>query len=110
MQGPGKGKSVEDCGRLAGEVQSLALTAPEASRSPDGFDLVHFLRFGNRRKAHDLPRLLREDVADGILFVQPLHDDDDGTTALVVLPGCRERGRYHSLDRPVIFPRLFVPR
>ena len=25
-------------------------------------------------------------MADGIVFVQPLHDQDDGTTALVVLP------------------------
>jgi hypothetical protein len=55
------------------------------SRSPDGLDLVHFVRFGDRRKAQNLPRLLREDVADGIVFVQPLHDQDDGTTALVVL-------------------------
>src|SRR5882757_5298023 len=63
-----------------------SLPAPKASRSPDGLDLVHLVSFGDRRKAENLPGFLREDVADGIVFVQPLHDHDDGTTALVVLP------------------------
>jgi hypothetical protein len=30
--------------------------------------------------------LLREDVADQVIFVQPLHDDDDGAMPLVVEP------------------------
>jgi hypothetical protein len=78
--------AVEDFERLAAEMQSVALPAPKASRSPDGLDLVHLVSFGNRRKAENLPGFLREDVADGIVFVQPRHDQDDGTTALVVLP------------------------
>src|SRR5207249_7005995 len=70
--------------------KSLALPTPKASRSPDGLDLVHLVSFGDRRKAENLPGLLREDVADGIVFLQPLHDHDDGTTALVVLPARSE--------------------
>src|SRR3984893_7624573 len=81
--------AVEDFERLAAEVQSLTLPAPKALRSPDGLDLVHLVSFGNRRKAENLPGLLREDVADGIVFLQPLHDHDDGTTALVVLPAVK---------------------
>jgi hypothetical protein len=45
---------------------------------------VHLVGFGDRRKAQDLPRLLREHVADEVVFVQPLHDDDDGAVAFVV--------------------------
>jgi hypothetical protein len=78
--------AVEDFERLAAEVQSLALPAPKTSRPPDGLDLVHLVSFGDRRKAENLPGFLREDVADGIVFLQPLHDHNDGTTALVVLP------------------------
>jgi hypothetical protein len=53
---------------------------------PDRLDLVHLVAFGDRRKAQDFPRFLREEVADEIIFVQPLHDGDDGAVALVVLP------------------------
>ena len=42
--------------------------------------------FGDRREAHDFPRLLREDMADEVVLVQPLHDDDNGAVALVVEP------------------------
>jgi len=72
--------------RLAIGVQGLALTPREASRSPNRLDLVRLLGFGNRRKAQNLPGLLREDVADEVVFVQPLHDDDDGAVPLVVEP------------------------
>jgi hypothetical protein len=34
-------------------------------------------------KADDLPLLLREDVADEVVLVQPLHDDDDSDAARV---------------------------
>jgi len=46
---------------------------------------VPLLGFGDRWKAHDLPRLLAEHVADQIILVQALHGDDDGAVALVVL-------------------------
>src|SRR5216683_7255283 len=62
---------------------------PDAARSiavPKSLDLVRLLGFGNRRKAQNLPRLLPEDVADEVVFMQPLHDDDDGAVALVVEP------------------------
>ena len=32
------------------------------------------------------PVLLAEHVADEVVFVQPLHDDDDGAALLIVLP------------------------
>ena len=72
--------------RLTRGVQRLALTPGEALRPPDRRDLVHLLGFGDRRKAHHLPRLLPEHVADEVVLVQPLHDDDDGPRALVVEP------------------------
>src|SRR5204863_9159374 len=70
--------------RLALGVQCLALPPGEALRPPDRFDLVHLPGFGNRRKAHHLPRLLPEYVADEVVLVQPLHDNDDGPRALVL--------------------------
>jgi hypothetical protein len=33
---------------------------------------VHLVGFGDRREAHDLPRLLRKNMADEIVLVQPL--------------------------------------
>ena len=78
--------AVEDFERLAVGMQGLALTAREGLRSPDRLDLVHLVGFGDRREAHDLPGLLPEHVADEIVFVQPLHDDDDGAMPLVVEP------------------------
>ena len=72
--------------RLAVGVQRLALTAGEAPRSPDRLDLVRFVSFGDRRKAQNLPVLLRQDVTDEVIFVQPLHDDDDGAALFIVLP------------------------
>jgi hypothetical protein len=47
---------------------------------------VHLVFFGDCRKAHNLPPLLREHLADEIVFVQPLHDQHDGPAALVVEP------------------------
>ena len=55
--------------RGRGGVQRLAVTAPEAARSPDRLDPVHLVGFGDRRKAQNLPGLLREDVANEIVFV-----------------------------------------
>jgi len=40
---------------------------------------MHLVGFGDRRKAQDLPRLLCKNVADEVVLVQPLHDDDDRT-------------------------------
>ena len=67
-------------------MQSVALTAREGSRFPDRLDLVLLVGFGDCRKAHDLPVLLPEDVADQIVFVQPLLDYDDGAVPFVIEP------------------------
>ena len=72
--------------RLARGVQRLALPPGEALRPPDRRDLVRLVGLGDRRKGHDLPRLLSEHVAHEVVLVQPLHDDDDAPSALVVEP------------------------
>ena len=78
--------AVESVERLALGMQRFTAPAGEPSRSPDRLVLVHLVGFGDRRKAHDLPRLLGEHMANEIILVQPLHDDDDGAVALVVEP------------------------
>src|SRR6516164_4901808 len=78
--------AVECFERLALRVQGFALPTPKASWSPHRLDTVDLVGFGDRRKAQDLPRLLREDMADEVVLVQPLHDDDNGAVALVVEP------------------------
>jgi hypothetical protein len=52
--------AVESYERLAVEVQSLALSARKAPRPPDRLDPMHFVAFGDRRKAQDIPWLLRD--------------------------------------------------
>jgi len=47
-------------------------------------DHVRLVVLGDRREAHDLPWLLRQHVADQVVFVQPVHDQDDRTLPLVV--------------------------
>src|SRR6201981_2358668 len=81
---------------LALRVQRLALTAPEAARSPDRLDTVHLVGFGDRRKAQNLPRLLREHVAAEVVLGQPLHDQDDRAVALVVEPAVK------GVDEPLV--------
>ena len=82
----GSPEAVQGVERLAVGVQRLAAPVHEVSRSQDRLDLMHLIGFGDRRKPHDFPGLLREDVADEIVLVQPLHDDDDGAAPLVVEP------------------------
>src|SRR5438552_17357833 len=77
---------VEHLERLAVGMQRLAQTTGEASRSQDCLDPVLLVLFGDGREAQNFPRLLAEDVADEVVFVQPLHDDDYGAMLLVVLP------------------------
>ncbi len=76
--------AVQGVERLTIGVQRLTAPARAASRFQDRLDLVGFIGFGDRRKPHDFPGLLREDVADEIVLVQPLHDDDDSAAPLVV--------------------------
>ena len=62
--------AVESFKRLAVGMQSLTVTAPEALLSPDGLDSMNLVGLGDRRKAQDLPTLLRKDVTDQVVFVQ----------------------------------------
>src|SRR5207237_10046963 len=78
--------AVEHLERLAVGVQRLPLTAREASRSQYGFDPVLLVLFGDGREAQNFPLLMAEDVADEVVFMEPLHDDDYGAMLLVVLP------------------------
>ena len=43
-----------------------------------------------------MPLLLRENTADQVVLVQPLHDDDDGAVPLVVEPA------VESMDEPLV--------
>ena len=52
--------------------------------SPDRIRDLGLVVLGDRRKAHDLPILLRQYVADQIVLVQPVHDHHDRTLLLVV--------------------------
>ena len=70
--------------RLARRVQGLALPPREDSRPRQRIDHMRLVRLGDRRKAHDVPILLRQHVADQIVLVQPVHDQDDGPLLLVV--------------------------
>ena len=78
--------AVDGFERLAVRVQGLPLLAREASRSEDRLDRVDLVDLGDRREPDDLPFLLPDDMADEIVLVQPLHDDDNGAIALVVEP------------------------
>ena len=53
--------------------------APQHRRDP-----VRLVVIGDRRDTHDLPRFLGQHVADEIVLVQPVHDQDDGARLLVV--------------------------
>ena len=70
--------------RLALGVQCLAPPAGEILRPQHRIDDLGLVVLGDPRETHDLPRLLRQHVADEIAFVQPVHDQDDGARELVV--------------------------
>ena len=70
--------------RLARRVQGLAPPPNEFARPGQGVDHVPLVLFGDRRKAHHLPILLRQHVTDQIVLVQPVHDQHDRPTLPVV--------------------------
>src|SRR5207253_3520071 len=70
--------------RFARRVQRLVPLSGKMSWTPDRLDRVRLVGFGDRREAHHLPWLLPEHVADQVVLVQPLHDDDDAPEAFVV--------------------------
>jgi hypothetical protein len=72
--------------RLALEMQGLALPPGEDPRAGQSVDLVPLVGLGDCREAHDLPILLPQHVADQIVLVQPVHDQNDRTLLLVVEP------------------------
>src|SRR5262249_11919280 len=76
--------AVEHLQRLAIRMQRLALPTTEATRSPDRLDPVLLVCLGDGREAQHFPRLQTEDVADEVVLVQPLHNQEDGARALVV--------------------------
>jgi hypothetical protein len=66
------------------------------SRSPDRLDLVLLVGFSDCRKTQDLPRLLPEHVADEVVLMQSLHDDDNGPVTLVVEPA------VEGVEEPIV--------
>jgi hypothetical protein len=77
-------------------MQGLARFAAKGLPAEHGLDPVQFFLVGDRREAHDLPRLLREHVTGEVILMQPVHDQDDGTRQLVVQPavGCGRTIRW----------------
>jgi hypothetical protein len=45
-----------------------------------------FISFRNGGKGHELPRFLLQDVTYQIIFVQPLHDQNDHAKGFAVEP------------------------
>ncbi len=72
--------------RLARRVQRLALTARKYCGPQIVSIACTLVGFGDRGKIHNLPWLLSEHVADQVVLVQPLHDDDNRAAAFVVEP------------------------
>jgi len=58
---------IEHRDRLARRMQCLALMPGQEFWSPDRIDDLPLVVLGDRRKAHDLPGLLRQHVADEII-------------------------------------------
>ena len=69
---------------LALRVQRLAAAAREMLRPQHRVDEQRLVRLGDRREAHDLPRLLRQHVPREVVLVQSVHDEDDRASELVV--------------------------
>jgi hypothetical protein len=67
-------------------MQRFAAPADEGSWPQNRLDLVHFVLFGDCRKGDDVPWLLSEHMANEIVLVEPLQDDDNGAGTLVVEP------------------------
>jgi len=65
-------------------VQCLAAPSLEATRPQQAVDDDRLVILGDRRKADDLPVLLRQHVADQIVLVQPVHDQHDRSLLLVI--------------------------
>ena len=64
------------------------LAAPPGKQLRAEFAVEHpgLVGLGDRRKAKHLPIFLRQHMACEIVFVQPVHDQDDRTAAGVVEP------------------------
>ena len=55
-------------------MQDLTRPPREPARPEGRFDQVNFVLLGNGRKAHHLPLLLLQHMADQIVLVQALHE------------------------------------
>src|SRR5262249_8250430 len=72
------------CQGLPVRVQRFTGTAPEQAPAQGALDDKGLVLLGNRRERQDLPVTLLENMANQIVLVQPLHDDDDAALGLVV--------------------------
>src|SRR5271169_1557468 len=77
---------LEHCRRLPLGVQRLATLPGKVPRPPHRLDRPGLVLLGDRREVHDLPILLGQHVADQIILVQPVHDQDNRTLLLIVQP------------------------
>jgi hypothetical protein len=70
--------------RFALRVKRRASHSRERLAAEGRLDEMLFGDFGERREGDDLLLLLLENMADQIVLVQPLHDDDDRAANLIV--------------------------
>ena len=61
-------------------------TAGKRVPSQIGLECSGLVVLGDRRKAHNLPILLRQHVTNQIVFMQPVHDQDDSARPVVAQP------------------------
>jgi hypothetical protein len=65
-------------------VQRLAAGPGNETGFERRLDQVRLVLLGDRRVAHHLPRLLRLHMAREVVLVQPVHDQHDPSSPLVV--------------------------
>lgn len=70
--------------RLPGRVEEIAGFAHKPLGAERSFEFEDLFLFGDRRQTDNFPTLLIEHVADEVVLVQALHDDDDRAFLFVV--------------------------
>jgi hypothetical protein len=65
-------------------MQDIASLPVMRARAERAFDDIGLIFFGDRRERNNLPGFLFGHMADEIIFVQALHDEDDAARPFVV--------------------------
>src|SRR5579862_9523429 len=70
--------------RLAGGMERFSNSALNRFDVEWTFDLVSFVPFRNGRQPEKSPFFLFKNMSDQVVFMQPLHNNDDAASALVI--------------------------